>query len=77
MNSFISLPNLILVSATQLTIVLIITATIFAIFIGAAVIKMFKLKAESKRLLDNSTFKKDVDKSYKDFTDSHLYDSNN
>jgi len=71
------LRNFVLVSATQLTIVLIITAAIFSIFIGAAVIKMFKLKAESRRLLNNSDFKKKVDKSYKDFTESHLYDSNN
>lgn len=69
--------NYILVSASQLTIVLIVTACIFSIFIGAAVIKMFKLKAESKRLLNNSNFKKEVDKSYKDFTDGHLYDNKN
>lgn len=71
----IFLSNVFLVSASQLTIILIITAVIFSVFIGAAIIKMFKLKAESKRLLNNSAFKKDVDKSYKDFTESHLYDN--
>ncbi|MEY8849138.1 hypothetical protein AB9K26_09990 [Psychroserpens sp. XS_ASV72] len=66
-----------LVSTTQLTIVLIVTAVIFAFFIGIAVIKMYKLKAENKRLMDRSKYKSDVDKEYKDFTDGHLYDSNN
>lgn len=66
-----------LVSTTQLTIVLIITAVIFAIFIGIAVIKMYKLKAENKRLMDKSKYKSSVDKEYTDFTDGHLYDTNN
>ncbi len=66
-----------LVSTTQLTIVLIITAVIFAVFIGVAVIKMYKLKAENKRLMDKSKYKTKIDKEYTDFTDSHLYDTNN
>ncbi len=66
-----------LVSTTQLTIVLIITAVIFAIFIGVAVIKMYRLKAENKRLMDKSKYNSKIDKEYTDFTDSHLYDTNN
>lgn len=66
-----------LVSTMQLTVVLIVTATIFLVFIAIAVIKMFKLKAENKRLTDNSFYKSEVDKSYQDFTDGHLYDNNN
>lgn len=69
--------NYSLVSTAQLTIVLIITAVIFAIFIGIAVIKMYKLKAENKRLMDKSKYKSGVDKEYTDFTDGHLYDTNN
>lgn len=65
-----------LVSTMQLTVVLIITATIFLVFIAIAVIKMFKLKAENKRLTDNSFYKSEVEKSYQDFTDGHLYDNN-
>ncbi|OUS00850.1 hypothetical protein A9Q86_08845 [Flavobacteriales bacterium 33_180_T64] len=61
----------------QLTIVLIVTAFIFLIFIAIAVIKMYKLKAENKRLTDSSFYKSEIDKSYKDFTDGHLYDNNN
>ncbi|MCK7590533.1 hypothetical protein M0G43_08115 [Subsaxibacter sp. CAU 1640] len=64
-----------MVSTMQLTIVLIITAAIFLIFIVIAIIKMYKLKAENKRLLESDAFKADVDESYKDFTDGHLYDN--
>lgn len=66
-----------LVSTTQLTIVLIITAVVFAIFIGIAVLKMYKLKAENKRLMDRSKYNSNVEKEYTDFTDSHLYDTKN
>lgn len=63
------------VSTMQLTIVLIVTAAIFLVFIVIAIIKMYKLKAENKRLLESDAFKADVDESYKDFTDGHLYDN--
>ena len=63
------------VSTMQLTIVLIITAAVFLFFIVLAIIKMYKLKAEKKRLLDSDAFKFDVDESYKDFTEGHLYDN--
>lgn len=66
-----------LVSTTQLTIVLIITAIVFAVFIGVAVLKMYKLKAENKRLMDKNKYNSNVDKEYTDFTDGHLYDTNN
>nr|WP_321235564.1 hypothetical protein [uncultured Psychroserpens sp.] len=69
--------NISLVSTMQLTIVLIVTASIFLIFIAIAIIKMYKLKAENKRLTDNSFYKSEIDKSYQDFTDGHLYDNNN
>lgn len=67
--------NLLFVSTTQLTIVLIITTVVFTFFIGIAIIKMFKLKAENKRLMDNSAFKKETDETYRDFTEGHLYDN--
>lgn len=73
MSDFLN-PNL-LVSTVELTIVLIVTAAIFLIFIVIAIIKMYKLKAENKRLLESDAFKMDVDESYKDFTESHLYDN--
>ncbi len=64
-----------MVSTQQLTIVLLITAGVFLFFIAMAVIKMYKLKAENKRLLDSDAFKAEVDESYKDFTEGHLYDN--
>ena len=63
------------VSTEQLTIVLLITAGIFLVFIALAVIKMYKLKAENKRLTESDAFKAEVDEGYKDFTDGHLYDN--
>ncbi len=72
----LNLTNLnLIVSTMQLTIVLIVTAAIFLVFIVIAIIKMYKLKAENKRLLESDAFKTDVDESYKDFTDGHLYDN--
>lgn len=71
-NSIISL-----VSTMQLTIVLIVTASIFIVFIVGAIIKMYKLKAENKRLTDNSFYKNKAEKGYQDFTSGHLYDNNN
>ncbi len=64
-----------MVSTEQLTLVLLITAGVFLFFIAIAVIKMYKLKAENKRLTEMDAYKSDVDTSYKDFTDSHLYDN--
>jgi hypothetical protein len=73
-----SIPLLIstlMVSTEQLTLVLLITAGVFLFFIAIAVIKMYKLKAENKRLTEMDAYKSDVDTSYKDFTDGHLYDN--
>ena len=72
----LNLTNLnLIVSTMELTIVLIVTAAVFLVFIVIAIIKMYKLKAENKRLLESDAFKTDVDESYKDFTDGHLYDN--
>lgn len=64
-----------MVSTRQLTIVLLITAAVFLFFIALAIIKMFKLKAENKRLTESDAFKAEVEEGYKDFTDGHLYDN--
>ena len=72
MTAINSIPSLV-VSTTQLTIVLIITAIVFMFFIVIAIIKMQKLKAENKKLLESDQYKSKVDESYKDFTDGHLY----
>ncbi|WP_053977983.1 hypothetical protein [Mangrovimonas xylaniphaga] len=65
-----------LVSTTELTLILILTAAVFIFFIVIAIIKMYKLKAENKRLTELESFKASVDESYKDFTEGHLYDNN-
>lgn len=64
-----------MVSTSQLTIVLIVTASIFLVFIAIAVIKTYKLNAENKRLTEMDNLKSDEDETYKDFTDGHLYDN--
>ena len=64
-----------MVSTSQLTIVLIVTASVFLVFIVIAVIKTYKLNAENKRLTEMDNLKSEEDESYKDFTDGHLYDN--
>ena len=71
LNQLTSIPALI--TAKQLTIVLIVVSSIFIVLIAIAIIKMYKLKAENKKLMDTNAFK-DIDDSYKDFTSGHLYD---
>jgi hypothetical protein len=74
MAQLISFINL-LVTTSQLTIILIIVAGILLIFIVIAVIKTYKLNAENKRLTELDNQKSEEDTSYKDFTDGHLYDN--
>lgn len=68
-------PKALIVTTTQLTMILIAVASIFFVFILIAIIKMYKLKAENKKLMETNAFK-DVDESYKDFTSGHLYGDN-
>ncbi len=68
-NSFSSL----LISTEHLTIILLVTASVFIVLIGIAIVKMYKLKAENKRLIDSSPYK--IDETYKDFTEGHLYEN--
>ena len=71
-----SITNLnLMVSTSQLTIVLIIVACVFLFFIVAAIIKTYKLNAENKRLIEQDNLKSEEDDSYKDFTDGHLYNN--
>ena len=61
------------ISTHQLTIILITVCGVFFVLILIAFIKMYKLKAQNKRLMETNAFK-EVDNSYKDFTSGHLYD---
>jgi hypothetical protein len=74
MAKLISVSNL-MVSTSQLTIALIVVASIFLVFIVIAVIKTYRLNAENKRLSELDSLKSEEDNSYKDFTDGHLYDN--
>lgn len=74
MSTLISNLSLML-STSQLTIVLIVTASIFVVFIVIAIIKTYKLNAENKRLTELDNLKSEEDNSYKDFTEGHLYDN--
>lgn len=69
------LPKALIVTTTQLTMILIAVASIFLVFILVAIVKMYKLKAENKKLMETNAFK-DVDESYQDFTGGHLYGDN-
>ncbi|WP_299367252.1 hypothetical protein [Winogradskyella sp.] len=69
------LSKALIVTTTQLTMILIAVASIFLVFIIIAIIKMYKLKAENKKLMETNAFK-DVDDTYKDFTSGHLYGDN-
>lgn len=64
------------VSTEQLTLILLITAGVFLVFIVMAIIKMYKLNAENKRLIENDAFKIEIEEGYRDFTQGHLYDDN-
>lgn len=66
------IPKAFLVSTTHLTMILIAVASIFMVFIIIAIVKMYRLKAENKKLMETNAFK-DIDESYKDFTGGHLY----
>ncbi|MBT8245183.1 MAG: hypothetical protein HKP48_04875 [Winogradskyella sp.] len=61
------------VSIHQLTLILLTVCFVFTVLIIIAIIKMYKLKAQNKKLMKTNAFK-DVDDSYKDFTSGHLYD---
>lgn len=67
--------KVLVVTTEQLTMILIAVAAIFLVFILVAIIKMYKLKAENKKLMETNAFK-DVDETYKDFTSGHLYGDN-
>jgi hypothetical protein len=69
------LSKALIVTTTQLTMILIAVASIFLVFILVAIVKMYKLKSENKKLMETNAFK-DVDESYKDFTSGHLYSDN-
>ena len=69
------LSKALIVTTTQLTMILIAVASIFLVFILIAIIKMYKLKAENNKLMETNAFK-DYEESNKDFGSGHLYGDN-
>lgn len=72
LNKLIS--KALLVTTTQLTMILIAVASIFLVFIIIAIVKMYKLKAENKKLMETNAFKE-----YEEKTNEyagHLYGDN-
>ena len=63
-----------IVTTTQLTMILIAVASIFLVFIIIAIIKMYKLKAENRKLMNTNAFK-DYEATDEEFT-GHLYGDN-
>ena len=66
-------PILSTISTHQLTIILLTVCGVFFVLIFIAFVRMYKLKAQNKKLMETNAFK-EVDDSYKDFTSGHLYD---
>ncbi len=65
----------IIVTTAQLTLILIAVATIFLVFILIAIIKMYKLKAENKKLMQTNAYK-DYEDAGEDIHSGHLYGDN-
>jgi len=63
------------VSTLDLTYVLIVVSCIFIIFIGIAIVKMYRLKSEEKKLMETNAFK-DSELEVKDYSGGHLYGDN-
>ncbi|EPR70774.1 hypothetical protein ADIWIN_3421 [Winogradskyella psychrotolerans RS-3] len=64
-----------IVTTTQLTMILIAVASIFLVFILIAIIKMYKLKSENKKLMQTNAYK-DYEESGEDLHSGHLYGDN-
>lgn len=62
-------------TTTQLTMILIAVATIFLVFILIAIVKMYKLKAENKKLMQTNAYK-DYEEAAEDVPSGHLYGDN-
>ncbi|WP_405571460.1 hypothetical protein [Winogradskyella sp. Asnod2-B02-A] len=64
-----------IVTTTQLTMILIAVASVFLVFILIAIVKMYKLKAENKKLMQTNAYS-DYEESSKDIPSGHLYGDN-
>ena len=74
MNNYL-LSKALIVTATQLTMILISVAAVFFVLITIAIIKMYKLKAENRKLMQTNAFK-DYEDSPEETPGGHLYGDN-
>lgn len=72
-KNLLSIPFI--VTTMELMIILITVASVFLVLILIAIVKMFKLKAENKKLMETNAFK-DYEDSSKDIPSGHLYGDN-
>lgn len=71
------LHKIIMVTTVQLTMILIAVASVFLVFILIAIIKMYRLKAENKKLMQTNAYKDYEESSRKeDLPSGHLYGDN-
>jgi len=65
-----------LIEQSSIITVLIITVSFFLILLILGIRKSYKLKIENERLSEKKSLQSDDDnKTYKDFTEGHLYDN--
>ena len=69
------LSKALIVTTTQLTMILIAVASVFLVFILIAIVKMYKLKAENKKLMQTNAYN-DYEESNEDIPSGHLYGDN-
>lgn len=69
------LSKALIVTTTQLTMILISVAIIFLVLIIIAILKMYKLKAENKKLMQTNAFK-EYENSGEETPSGHLYGDN-
>lgn len=69
------LPKTLIVTTMELMMILITVASIFLVFILIAIVKMFKLKAENKKLMETNAFK-DYEDANEEVVSGHLYGDN-
>ena len=68
---------LLAIEQSSIVTMLIVMGSFFLILLVLGVRKSYKLKAENERLSEKKSTESDEDnKTYKDFTEGHLYDNN-
>lgn len=76
--SLFSMLDFFSIDESNLVIILIISAIFFGVLLFFGIRKSYLLQKESERINSMSNrIAKDIDKSYKNFADGHIYSDNN